>query len=313
MEFNPLFLFQVDRINFPCSCSREGCSNPNGRIEFNPVRVRTHFIHTLMRLEMEKNQESRRLDNNSEDDNLNVQSLPSFRSVGDNLSIQRHEATESCGEVSTSYTQLWGANYQNDSHYFEQRANAYGQHQLSSRFDYQQEINHFESYAAYQVEQQPYGFYEYRNNLHLSRSYTTDNYPSTSFEQPYQAEIAPNAASIISQTYTNYQDRETELAYNPPSYLVTAYEGTSFAQSCQTNSDTILNEEQHSAEQKDIESDVQEQTQAAYTELNIRSVNDETLLERGLAKNSDSQSYEQSSESDLAAIIKKTMVESVTV
>ncbi len=44
-------------MNFPCSCSREGCANENGRIEFNPVRVRTHYIHTLMRLEMEKKKE----------------------------------------------------------------------------------------------------------------------------------------------------------------------------------------------------------------------------------------------------------------
>lgn len=27
-----------------------------GRIEFNPKRVRTHFIHTIMRLELEKKQ-----------------------------------------------------------------------------------------------------------------------------------------------------------------------------------------------------------------------------------------------------------------
>ncbi|XP_069691670.1 serine-rich adhesin for platelets isoform X2 [Periplaneta americana] len=47
---------QVDRLNFPCGCSRDGCANSSGRIEFNPVRVRTHFIHTLMRLEMEKKQ-----------------------------------------------------------------------------------------------------------------------------------------------------------------------------------------------------------------------------------------------------------------
>lgn len=45
---------QVDRLNFPCGCSRDGCANSSGRIEFNPVRVRTHFIHTLMRLELEK-------------------------------------------------------------------------------------------------------------------------------------------------------------------------------------------------------------------------------------------------------------------
>ncbi|XP_065339860.1 cysteine/serine-rich nuclear protein 1 [Cloeon dipterum] len=45
---------QVDRPNFPCSCTRDGCANSAGRIEFNLERVRTHFIQTLMRLEMEK-------------------------------------------------------------------------------------------------------------------------------------------------------------------------------------------------------------------------------------------------------------------
>ncbi|XP_050309821.1 uncharacterized protein LOC126745841 isoform X2 [Anthonomus grandis grandis] len=48
---------QVDRLNFPCGCTRDNCGNSSGRIEFNPVRVRTHFIHTLMRLELEKKQE----------------------------------------------------------------------------------------------------------------------------------------------------------------------------------------------------------------------------------------------------------------
>jgi cysteine/serine-rich nuclear protein len=48
---------QVDRLSFPCGCSKDGCSNLYGRIEFNPIRVRTHFIHTLMRLELEKNSE----------------------------------------------------------------------------------------------------------------------------------------------------------------------------------------------------------------------------------------------------------------
>ncbi|XP_054168379.1 probable serine/threonine-protein kinase ndrD [Oppia nitens] len=47
---------QVDRISFPCGCTRDGCANTNGRIEFNPLRVRTHFIHTLMRIELEKKQ-----------------------------------------------------------------------------------------------------------------------------------------------------------------------------------------------------------------------------------------------------------------
>ena len=45
---------QVDRQSFPCGCSKEGCGNINGRIEFNPLRVKTHFIHTKMRLELER-------------------------------------------------------------------------------------------------------------------------------------------------------------------------------------------------------------------------------------------------------------------
>ncbi|GBP69974.1 hypothetical protein EVAR_50743_1 [Eumeta japonica] len=48
---------QVDRLNFPCGCTRDGCNNSSGRIEFNPVRVRTHFINTLMRLGLERKHE----------------------------------------------------------------------------------------------------------------------------------------------------------------------------------------------------------------------------------------------------------------
>ncbi|KAG5261926.1 hypothetical protein AALO_G00290130 [Alosa alosa] len=47
---------QVDRMSFPCGCSKDGCGNAAGRIEFNPARVRTHFLHTLMKLELEQQQ-----------------------------------------------------------------------------------------------------------------------------------------------------------------------------------------------------------------------------------------------------------------
>ncbi|XP_041097598.1 cysteine/serine-rich nuclear protein 2 [Polyodon spathula] len=42
---------QVDRMSFPCGCSRDGCGNMAGRIEFNPARVRSHYLHTLLKLE----------------------------------------------------------------------------------------------------------------------------------------------------------------------------------------------------------------------------------------------------------------------
>lgn len=46
----------MDRASFPCGCTQDGCGNVFGRLEFNPKRVRTHFIHTIMRLELEKKQ-----------------------------------------------------------------------------------------------------------------------------------------------------------------------------------------------------------------------------------------------------------------
>ncbi|XP_076026165.1 cysteine/serine-rich nuclear protein 3 [Genypterus blacodes] len=48
---------QVDRMSFPCGCTKEGCTNATGRVEFNPIRVRTHFLHTIMKLELEKSRE----------------------------------------------------------------------------------------------------------------------------------------------------------------------------------------------------------------------------------------------------------------
>ncbi|XP_056611177.1 cysteine/serine-rich nuclear protein 3 isoform X1 [Triplophysa dalaica] len=52
---------QVDRMSFPCGCTKEGCSNAAGRIEFNPIRVRTHFLHTIMKLELEKSREQQQI------------------------------------------------------------------------------------------------------------------------------------------------------------------------------------------------------------------------------------------------------------
>ncbi|XP_020821769.1 cysteine/serine-rich nuclear protein 2 [Phascolarctos cinereus] len=51
---------QVDRMSFPCGCSRDGCGNMVGRIEFNPIRVRTHYLHTIMKLELENKRQGSR-------------------------------------------------------------------------------------------------------------------------------------------------------------------------------------------------------------------------------------------------------------
>ncbi|XP_035174224.1 cysteine/serine-rich nuclear protein 1 [Oxyura jamaicensis] len=49
---------QMDHTSFPCGCTKDGCGNTEGRIEFNQSRVQTHFIHTIMKLELEKQQQS---------------------------------------------------------------------------------------------------------------------------------------------------------------------------------------------------------------------------------------------------------------
>lgn len=43
----------MDRPGFPCGCTAEACLNKTGRLEFNPVKVRTHFVRTIMRTRLE--------------------------------------------------------------------------------------------------------------------------------------------------------------------------------------------------------------------------------------------------------------------
>ncbi|XP_055639736.1 uncharacterized protein LOC129777482 [Toxorhynchites rutilus septentrionalis] len=64
---------QVDRPNFPCGCTQDGCANVVGRVEFNPARVRTHFIHTIMRLN---------LDHKANNEDHNVMGMHSVNSYG---------------------------------------------------------------------------------------------------------------------------------------------------------------------------------------------------------------------------------------
>ncbi|XP_044149781.1 cysteine/serine-rich nuclear protein 1 [Bufo gargarizans] len=49
---------QRDHSTFPCGCTKDGCGNPNGRVEFNSSRVQTHFIHTVMKLELEEKRQN---------------------------------------------------------------------------------------------------------------------------------------------------------------------------------------------------------------------------------------------------------------
>ncbi|XP_076243005.1 AXIN1 up-regulated 1 isoform X2 [Calliopsis andreniformis] len=85
---------QVDRAGFPCGCTRDGCANSSGRIEFNPVRVRTHFIHTLMRLELEKKQRDEEGADHEASDNQNGRSP--LREINLGSVMENRSNTESC-------------------------------------------------------------------------------------------------------------------------------------------------------------------------------------------------------------------------
>ncbi|XP_012735626.2 cysteine/serine-rich nuclear protein 1b [Fundulus heteroclitus] len=74
---------QMDHSSFPCGCTKDGCGNTEGRIEFNSNRVQTHYIHTIMKLELEKRLEEQSSNEEEEEDNgvdpgSQLPAVPSF-------------------------------------------------------------------------------------------------------------------------------------------------------------------------------------------------------------------------------------------
>uniref|UniRef100_UPI0037E92F9F cysteine/serine-rich nuclear protein 1b n=1 Tax=Semicossyphus pulcher TaxID=241346 RepID=UPI0037E92F9F len=73
---------QMDHSSFPCGCTKDGCGNIEGRIEFNSTRVQTHYIHTIMKLELEKRLEEQSSTEEEEEDNMTgantLPAVPSF-------------------------------------------------------------------------------------------------------------------------------------------------------------------------------------------------------------------------------------------
>ena len=91
---------QVDRQSFPCGCTKEGCQNRYGRIEFNPARVRTHFIQTVMRLDMEQREEERHILRGGKDHGI-YEGPPDVSSLSHPLESWAHQPSTS---ISTMYS-----------------------------------------------------------------------------------------------------------------------------------------------------------------------------------------------------------------
>lgn len=69
---------QMDHSSFPCGCTKDGCGNTEGRIEFNSTRVQTHYIHTIMKLELEKRLEEQSSTEEEEENATTLPAVPSF-------------------------------------------------------------------------------------------------------------------------------------------------------------------------------------------------------------------------------------------
>nr|XP_019943181.1 PREDICTED: cysteine/serine-rich nuclear protein 1-like [Paralichthys olivaceus]XP_019943182.1 PREDICTED: cysteine/serine-rich nuclear protein 1-like [Paralichthys olivaceus] len=67
---------QMDHSSFPCGCTKDGCGNTEGRIEFNSTRVQTHYIHTIMKLELEKRLEEQSSTEEEEENTKVATSIP---------------------------------------------------------------------------------------------------------------------------------------------------------------------------------------------------------------------------------------------
>lgn len=134
---------QVDRLNFPCGCTREGCGNTSGRIEFNPMRVRTHFIHTLMRLELEKKQQKEEEELRRQQQWTSQASTSSNEVMPESCSSSSGEV-ESCGDVSSfSNLPTSESTAQSDEEYFLGGQQSYGQQSMVQQQEQQRRVPMF--------------------------------------------------------------------------------------------------------------------------------------------------------------------------
>lgn len=206
---------QVDRLNFPCGCTREGCGNTSGRIEFNPMRVRTHFIHTLMRLELEKKQQK-------EDDELRRQQqwTNQISSGGSDVldaSSSSSAEVESCGDVGFVNSQNAETSLPGDDQYFMGSQQGYTQQPMQQQeqqrrvpmfvmnqgsFQYSQSGSNYN--AAQGASYSATGSFNYSN----SQSSQDVNYQQQQFNfQSYQSPSLPSMSNITGN-YRNNMYRE---------------------------------------------------------------------------------------------------------
>ncbi|XP_024136062.1 cysteine/serine-rich nuclear protein 1b [Oryzias melastigma] len=105
---------QMDHSSFPCGCTKDGCGNTEGRIEFNSTRVQTHYIHTIMKLELENRLEEQSGTEEDEENTTGVAPLPAVPSFP--FSSELAAAGEnSCSSDMTDFTDSSGQSEDSDA------------------------------------------------------------------------------------------------------------------------------------------------------------------------------------------------------
>ncbi|CRK86430.1 CLUMA_CG000167, isoform A [Clunio marinus] len=321
---------QVDRLKphaFPCGCTRDACANVNGRIEFNPARVKTHFIHTIMRLELEKRHEF------SEDCTNNTSVIHQSHSKWwSQMRVQQQQQqTPHQAESSCSYT-----NYSSYSNGIAASSSQYptkippistmvasGQESLDLHYAYREE---YESASSSFNSMNNGDYYTNYNNYHnVSSSLPTslqnvyqNGYQVGLHQNPqipsYQQHQLPQSTFNNDCQYSNYTPTNASNRYHHPhnqhsrvdvngtsshGYVSTNYSSTQIHNATTTNNVVRVNYQQTT----DLHCPVDD---------NFCSITTSTTTASNNTNDSHDTQPQNETNENLSEIIKKSIVETVT-
>ncbi|KAH8281387.1 hypothetical protein KR054_000268 [Drosophila jambulina] len=205
---------QVDRAMFPCGCTREACGNTVGRVEFNPTRVRTHYIHTVMRLDLEQRQGS-------------------VQGVQQQQQLQQQPSQQTIG-----YSPV-GATGASPSSYFLQTQSNYSSGYASPAYTPESSVSYYQQQVQVQVQQQQQQQQVTAPGQQATQSQSYAGYPQLDSLDSGLFASGSNATPSYGELYQSLSYGSAQLtsypsAYQPhsPSPVVVASSASGASSSC---------------------------------------------------------------------------------
>ncbi|XP_055331359.1 cysteine/serine-rich nuclear protein 3-like isoform X2 [Paramacrobiotus metropolitanus] len=216
---------QVDRYSYPCGCTKEGCQNAFGRIEFNPTRVKTHYLTTISRITMSGNLTM--TDISQEYGSYNASDATTTPASSTGICNQRVEPYVQTSQCDYAYTSLQSANsypVESEAASVSMIMNTYT-NGCQTNYDY--------------YHMQPVSTTTISDNPGVDNEYLSSNEPGTCFyrntancmispvmEFSSSEELPVYPATLPSISFVNLSSRENDL--NGSAYLTSSpSEGTS--------------------------------------------------------------------------------------